>query len=61
MSDTFEIEVIDVVDQDDGSAIMEVKMCPEASRRVIEAGLLSLIKKHIDEIENEQNTETSRS
>ena len=46
---------------DDGSAIMEVKMCPEASRRVIEAGLLSLIKKHIDEIENEQNTETSRS
>ena len=48
MSDTFEIEVIDVVDQDDGSAIMEIKMCPEASRRVIEAGLLSLIKKHID-------------
>jgi hypothetical protein len=53
MSDAYEIEVIDIVDQDDGSAIMEIKMCPEASRLVIEAGLLSLIKKHIDEIENE--------
>lgn len=61
MSNTFEIEVIDVVDQDDGSAIMEIKMCPEASRLVIEAGLIALINKHIDEIENEQNTETSRS
>jgi hypothetical protein len=40
---------------------MEIKMCPEASRLVIEAGILSLIKKHIDEIENEQNTETTGS
>ena len=57
MKDAFEIEVIDIVDQDDGSAIMEIKMCPEASRLVIEAGLLSLIKKHIDEIENESKTD----
>ena len=53
----YEIEVIDIVDQDDGSAIMEVKMCPEASRLVIEAGILSLIKKHIDGIENESKTD----
>ena len=57
MSDTYEIEVIDIVDQDDGSAIMEIKMSPEASRLLIEAGLLSLIKKHIDEIQNESKTD----
>lgn len=53
---SYEIEVIDIADQDDGSAIMEIKMCPEASRLVIEAGFISLIKKHIEEIENEQDT-----
>lgn len=49
----FDIEVIDIIDQEDGSAIMEVKMDAEATRLVIEAGLISLIRKHIDEIENE--------
>ena len=49
----FDIEVIDIIDQEDGSAIMEVKMDADATRLVIEAGLISLIRKHIDEIENE--------
>lgn len=57
MNNTYEIEVIDVVDQEDGSAIMEIKMCPEASRLVIEAGIIALINKHIDEIEKDLKEE----
>jgi len=56
MSDPFEIEVEDIVDQEDGSAIMQIRMSPEASRLVIEAGIIALINKHIDEIENESKT-----
>lgn len=57
MSDPFEIEVEDIVDQEDGSAIMQIRMSPEASRLVIEAGIIALINKHIDEIENESKTD----
>lgn len=57
MSEPFEIEVEDIVDQEDGSAIMQIKMSPEASRLLIEAGIIALINKYIDEIENESKTD----
>jgi len=47
----FDIKVIDIVDQEDGSAIMQIEFCPEAGRLLIEAGIISLLRKHIDEIE----------
>ena len=50
-SEIFNISVIDVVDNEDGSAVMTVEMCDRARELLIEAGLISLIKKHIDEVE----------
>ena len=51
MNDAFNIEVIEVVENEDGSAVMTVEMCDRARELLIEAGLISLIKKHIDEVE----------
>ena len=50
-SEIFNISVIDVVENEDGSAVMTVEMCDRARELLIEAGLISLIKKHIDEVE----------
>jgi len=54
MSETYDIKVVDIVDQEDGSAIMQIEFCPEAGRLLIEAGIISLLRKHIDEIENDE-------
>jgi len=51
MNDVFDIEVIEVVENEDGSAVMTVEMCNRARELLIEAGLISLLKKHIDEVE----------
>jgi hypothetical protein len=57
MSETYDIKVIDIVDQEDGSAIMQIEFCPEAGRLLIEAGIISLLRKHIDEIEDASKTD----
>jgi hypothetical protein len=51
MNDVFDIEVIEVVENEDGSAVMTVEMCNRARELLIEAGLISLLRKHIDEVE----------
>ena len=51
MNDVFSIDVIEVVENEDGSAVMTVEMCNRARELLIEAGLISLLKKHIDEVE----------
>ena len=50
-SEIFNISVIEVVENEDGSAVMTVEMCDRARELLIEAGLISLLKKHIDEVE----------
>jgi hypothetical protein len=51
MNDVFDIKVIEVVENEDGSAVLTVEMCDRARELLIEAGLISLLKKHIDEVE----------
>jgi hypothetical protein len=51
MNDVFDIKVIEVVENEDGSAVLTVEMCNRARELLIEAGLISLLKKHIDEVE----------
>ena len=51
MNDVFDIEVIEVVENEDGSAVLTIEMCNRARELLIEAGLISLLKKHIDEVE----------
>jgi hypothetical protein len=51
MNDVFDIKVIEVVENKDGSAVLTVEMCNRARELLIEAGLISLLKKHIDEVE----------
>ena len=51
MNDMFDIEVIEVVENEDGSAVVTVEMCNRGRELLIEAGLISLLRKHIDEVE----------
>jgi len=51
MNDVFDIEVIEVVEKEDGSAVLTIEMCNRARELLIEAGLISLLRKHIDEVE----------
>ena len=51
MNDVFDIEVIEVVENEDGSAVLTIEMCNRARELLIEAGLISLLRKHIDEVE----------
>ena len=46
------ITVIDIEELEDGSANLTVDLCPRAKELLIEAGLISLLKKHIDEMES---------
>ena len=50
MNDVFDIEVIEVVENEDGSAVLTIEMCNRARELLIEAGLISLLRKHIDEV-----------
>ena len=51
MSDAIEIKVVEMVEHEDGSATLHLDMCTHAQAMLIEAGLISLLKKHIDEME----------
>jgi len=51
MSDAIEIKVVEMVEHEDGSATMHLDMCTKAQAMLMEAGLISLLKKHIDEME----------
>lgn len=51
MSDSFKIKITDYVEHEDGSATMHLDMCTEAQAMLIEAGLISLLKKLMDETE----------
>lgn len=46
------LTVIDIEEFDDGSANLTLDLCPRAKELLIEAGLLSLLKKHIDELKD---------
>lgn len=48
-SNTARIQIIDVEDQPDGSAIVRIDMDEEAHRLVVEEGFVSLLRKHIAE------------
>lgn len=48
--ESFEIEVTEYQEQEDGSAIVTLEMCDKAKSLMIEAGFISLVKKHIDEV-----------
>ena len=47
-----QIKILDVEDQPDGSAIVQIDMDEEAHRLVVEEGFLSLLRKHIDDQKN---------
>ena len=51
MSDAFEIKVVEMVEHEDGSATMHLDMCTQAQAMLMEAGLVSLLKKYLDEME----------
>ena len=43
------ITVADLVENEDGSATMQIDTTPEATRLLVEMGLISLLEKAIDE------------
>lgn len=57
----YAIEVVEVEDHEDGSATLQLNMSSDTQQLLIEAGLISLIKKYLDEkdieIENESKTD----
>ncbi len=52
MSDAVKINVVDMIEHEDGSATMHLEMCTQAQAMLIEAGIISLIKNYINEMEN---------
>ena len=51
MSDAIEIKVVEMIENEDGSVTMHLNMCTQAQAMLIEAGIISLLNKHIDEME----------
>jgi hypothetical protein len=51
MSDTPEIKVIEMVEHEDGSATLQLDMSTTAQAMLMEAGLICLLKKYVDETE----------
>jgi len=49
MDATIEIKVVEMIEHEDGSATMHLDMCTQAQAMLIEAGLISLLKKHLKE------------
>jgi len=49
---TYEIEVKEVEEHEDGSATLEIEMSNETRNLLIEAGLISLIRKYLDEVDS---------
>jgi len=48
---TYGIEVVELEENEDGSATLELKMSEDTKSLLIEAGLISLIRKYLDENE----------
>jgi hypothetical protein len=51
MDDTFAIEVVEVQENEDGSAVLTIEMDNRARELLIEAGFVALLKKHLDEVD----------
>ena len=51
MDDTFAIEIVEVQENEDGSAVLTIEMDNRARELLIEAGLVALLKKHLDEVD----------
>ena len=51
MSDEFEIEIVEVEEKEDGSALLTMTMDNRARELLIEAGFIALLKKHLDGID----------
>jgi hypothetical protein len=52
MDDTFAIEIVEVQENEDGSAVLTIEMDNRARELLIEAGFVALLKKHLDEVES---------
>ena len=51
MSDEFEIEIVEVQENEDGSALLTMTMDNRARELLIEAGFIALLRKHLDGID----------
>jgi hypothetical protein len=51
MDDTFAIEIVEVQENEDGSAVLTIEMDNRARELLIEAGFVALLKKHLDEVD----------
>ena len=51
MSDEFEIEIVEVEEKEDGSALLTMTMDNRARELLIEAGFIALLRKHLDGID----------
>lgn len=49
------IKVLNIDEQNDGSAIVEIEASQEYIRLLIEGGFVSLLKEYIDSVENEED------
>lgn len=56
---TYEIKVVELEENEDGSATLELEMSEDTKTLLIEAGLISLIRKYLDEVDNETTSETN--
>jgi hypothetical protein len=56
---TYEIKVAELEENEDGSATLELEMSEDTKTLLIEAGLISLIRKYLDEVDNETTSETN--
>ena len=48
MDDAFAIEIVEVQENEDGSAVLTIEVDNRARELLIEAGFVALLKKHID-------------
>lgn len=59
MDKTFEIKVTEFDEREDGSAILTLEMDVEAKCMLVEAGFISLIRKHIEYMEEQTDGSTT--
>jgi hypothetical protein len=50
-----EIKIVDYKENEDGSALIQIECSDFVKSMLIEAGFISLIKKHIEEMDSEQS------
>ena len=51
MDDTFAIEIVEVQENEDGSAVLTIEVDNRARELLIEAGFVALLKNHLDEVD----------